>query len=132
MMIQHAVSVLLFALTAAFAVAQEPPPQQNQPPALDSSSWEIRDGNGNAIGYHVEWHLLTIDPMGNKHYVGRVIKTATGEYTGVHAFATSMMGGRVNAVWSSDSGQWCQWKWDGDHYDKVGGSNHVRSYHKMT
>jgi len=34
-------------------------------------------------------------------------------------------------VWSSDSGLNYEMHWDGDHYDKVGGSAAVRSYHPM-
>ena len=132
-MVQRALAVLIFAFTAALATAQGPTPSQAPPPALDSCNWQIHNGSNQPMGYHVEFELVGISPLGSKIYTFRVIETRTGEDTGIYGAASTKPNGFGYAldVWSSDSGNTYGWQWDGNHYDKVGGTSAVRSYHPM-
>lgn len=134
-MFQRTLSVILFVLLSSFVAAQSPtPPTPVQgPPLMDSCKWEIRDGNDEPIGYHAEYEIVGFDPWtGAVEYRFRVFNTRTGEDTGGYGYAYDPgFGGYVLDVWSSDSGLNYEMHWDGDHYDKVGGSSAVRSYHPM-
>lgn len=62
-------------------------------------------------------------------YVDRCVDANTREVVsdGV-TFAPMDGNGTTLYSWSSDSEMWSRWVWSADHYDEVGGSEHVRSY----
>jgi hypothetical protein len=132
-MLKHALSLLLlFAFSASFAAAQAPPPS-TPPPALDDFDWEVRDGDGVAIGYHMIVTSTTYYPWsGDVEYELDTIETSTGKTvaTGT-AYAESALGSLILDVTSSDSGLEYTLVWWGDHYKKFGGTDYERDYYPI-
>ena len=113
---------LLFALPTV-AVAQRPPL------LTEPRAWVVHNERG-PMPYEIEITFGYPDLLlGCWVYWNRCKDTNTQEVVSEGVTYAPMDGnGATLHSWSSDSQLWSRWVWNRDHYDKVGGSEHVRSY----
>lgn len=120
---QSILAVVFFLFAASAASAQEPS-DTPEVPLSAPAHWEIHDQNG-PIG--VNLYVLA-------SYEGVHVFMFAGEIRGQEIWGegvASHQSGGGYSVWSSDSGNETQWVWDGDHYDKVGGTSAIREFHPV-
>ncbi|MFT4513099.1 MAG: hypothetical protein ACI89X_001060 [Planctomycetota bacterium] len=114
------------ALTAQVTPQNAPPP----PPELDAPDhWEIHGPEG-ATGFE-----FTADYWYNDGWCDVFVLEITGEIDGEPYSSVSIAwncgNGESLDVWNEDSGNTTTWEWEGDHYNKVGGTSNTRTYHPV-
>jgi hypothetical protein len=123
-MLQRFAAAFLLFFCASAAVAQDEPPPVDGP-----SHWEVHDENG-PKNFDITVRLGFVDQFGFRYFLTQCRRAGTGELLASGILIEPPAGARgVCQSWSDDSELWSEWHWDGDNYDKVGGSPAVRSYH---
>lgn len=124
-------------LLAAAATAQDPPTPQPQPapvstppPFLDEPDhWDIHGPDG-SIGIEIRAGFWYGDLTCDVYWL-----EITGEVNGKPYYSFGIAidcgDGTEIEVYNGDSGNWTTWEWENDHYKKVGGTSHVRTYHPI-
>ncbi len=117
-MIHKLLAVAFLFLTCSIAKAQCLPPRLD-----DAQSWEIHDENGPmGISFEVEY-LYSYDNVD----VYRM--TCMGvESTAYQEYDENGISCGVEVL-NGDSGNWTEWTWQGDCYEKVGGTSHQRWFY---
>jgi len=126
---------LLFLATALPAQppapAPAPAPSQPTPPFLDEPHhWQIHDEDGEMpLEITAEYR----GKVGAAEVYDLTItgKDADGDPYSCWAVAFDYSYGMAIEVYNGDSGLWTTWVWQGDHYEKVGGTASVRTYHPV-
>jgi len=129
-MMHKLLSVFLLALITSAVTAQVPPQPQTRPPAMDEPDhWEIHGPNG-ATGFEFTGEFWFNDGVCDV-YLLEITGEVNGQPYNKIAIVFDCGNGSILDVWSEDSGNWVTWVWQGDHYKKVGGTSHTRTYHPV-
>jgi len=92
-------------------------------------SWDIHGPNG-STGFE-----FTAEFWFNDGWCDVYILDITGEINGQPYHQIGLVfdcgDGTELDVWNGDSNTWTTWVWQTDHYKKVGGSAHQRTYHPV-
>lgn len=134
---------LLLALSLLFSVAVLPaqPPSPTPPPApapapappyLDEPDhWQIHDEIGSTRMKIVAEYVGTDDDGTDVYELTITGTSREGHPISSWAVAYDWDNGENIQVYNGDSELWTTWVWRGDHYEKLGGTQHKRSYHPV-
>lgn len=120
-----ALSVLL-----SFALASAQSPLPTSPPHLDAPKyWQIHNETG-PMDLKIKAEYMGNDGVADMYYL-TVTGTLNGQPYSSWAIAMDATDGQLLQVYNGDSGRWTGWDWNGDHYDKFGGTANRRSYYPV-
>lgn len=99
------------------------------PPYLDSPDhWDVHGPNGD-LKYDLKATYWFTDEQDCDWYTFEITgKGPNGPFVST-GLAIDCTDGKTLDVWNGDSGNWVTWEWQGDHYEKVGGTANERTFH---
>jgi hypothetical protein len=122
--------LLAFAFLIPVSLAAAQSENDQPPPLLDAPDhWQVHDANG-AMDLRMDVMFLC-SVNGEDYYDIAVTGTINGQPYSSWAIAIDRGTGEVLDVYNGDSETWTEWHWNGDHYDKVGGTPNRRSYYPV-
>jgi hypothetical protein len=122
--------LLVLSLLFSFTLVSAQSPQPSAPPLLDAPDhWQIHDGSG-PMHLEIRAEYMGNDGISDIYYL-TITGTVGGQPYSSWAIALDATEGETLQVHNGDSGRWTSWEWDGDHYDKVGGTANRRSYYPV-
>lgn len=122
------VQKLLLAFAFLFSIGATP--AQDGPPYLDTPEhWQVHNANG-AMDLEMRAELVSSDGSLDVYYL-TVTGTVNGQPYESWAIAMDATDGQSLSVYNGDSEQWVEWRWNDDHYDKIGGTAARRSFYPV-
>ncbi|MCR9246089.1 MAG: hypothetical protein NXI31_13740 [bacterium] len=127
-MFQRLLALSLLVFTCSFAAAQ------CHPPALDDPlHWEIHGPDG-SLGMNIEVELLFSEGNVDVFLMATEV-IIDGEPVVFISYAFQEWFENETQcevdVLNGDSGNWTEWHWQGDHFQKVGGTQHQRFFYPI-